>query len=272
MSTARTLAAVTCAALLSAFPAAAAAAPPANDLFAGATAVTLPYEATIDTTEATTDADDTAAKGDCVDVEATEASVWFDVTATQTGRLEVDLTGTDYPVGMIVVTGAPGSFQRVACAPFETSFQAVAGETYHLLVFDTSAGGSNGGTLRISIVTPPPPPAVDITVSDRGRLNGRTGGVTLSGTITCTDATFSGIRATLTQSVGPTSVFGTGSTVTGAICDGTARPWTLEVTGGRFTGGLATASLGAMACPPQPEPACAGDFETVTVRLSGRPI
>src|SRR5438128_582141 len=72
------------------------AAPPSNDTITGATAITsLPFEETLDTTEATTDADDAALNANC-GAPATDASVWYSLAvATDTG-VAVDVSGSNY--------------------------------------------------------------------------------------------------------------------------------------------------------------------------------
>src|SRR6266542_2977404 len=80
------------------------AAPPSNDTFSGAKVITVPFSETLDTTEATTDSDDGEANADC-GAPATEASVWYSLTASSDGAVLVDVSDSNYSAGLFVVTG-----------------------------------------------------------------------------------------------------------------------------------------------------------------------
>jgi hypothetical protein len=248
--------------------AAAPAAVPSNDTFAGATAIsTLPFSQTLDTTEATTDADDAQANASC-GAPATEASVWYSYTPASTELLIVDVSRSTYGAGVIVVTGSPGSFQLRTCGPRQVIFTATAGTTYYLLAFDDTPGGVNGGTLAISVTQAPPPPSLDLTVDPIGHLNARAGTVTVTGTITCTGTIFGRVYvdAFLSQQVGRFRIFGYGFTAISSACDGTTQPWSLTVRGesGTFAGGRATLTAFAIACGVL---RCGFDQVTQTIKL-----
>jgi Family of unknown function (DUF6299) len=238
---------------------------PTNDTYSGRTIVgTLPFNETLDTTEATTDADDAEANAAC-GAPATDASVWYEFTAAADGAVIVDVSGSDYSAGVIVATGAPGSFSIVACGPFAVAFPTTAGETYAILAFDDQEDGdpANGGTLVITIDTAPPPPTVDVTVDPVGHFTSA-GSAVISGTVTCEGtADFTTIDVELRQRVGRFVITGFGST--GFVCDGTTQPWSVEVfgTNGTFKGGHAVAVTFAIACGFE----CGTDFEEATVRL-----
>jgi len=94
-------------------PALAAPAPP-NDTYAGRTVIgSLPFTQTLDTTKASIDATDTEANANC-GAPATEASVWYALTASSDGAVIVDVSASTYSAGVIVVTGSPGSFSSRA--------------------------------------------------------------------------------------------------------------------------------------------------------------
>src|SRR5262245_44463482 len=81
------------------------AAAPTNDTFAGATAIgAVPFSTTVDTSEATTDADDAEANANC-GAPSTDASVWFSLAATTNGAFVVDVSASSYSAGVLVVTG-----------------------------------------------------------------------------------------------------------------------------------------------------------------------
>lgn len=242
------------------------AAPPTNDEFAGRTVIAgLPYNETLDTSEATTDASDAELNTTC-GAPATDASVWYEFAPSADVAVLVDVSASDYSAGVIVATGSPGAFGPVeACGPGTVGFFATAGTTYVLLIFDDQIDGSgNGGTLELSVTEAPPPPEIDINVDPVGTFNAQTGSVTLTGTVTCTDGAFAFIDIQLTQQVGRFTVRGFGFVQ--MECDGTAQPWTAEVFGdnGLFKGGRALAVTFGQACGAFD---CGFTFEETTVRL-----
>jgi hypothetical protein len=163
----------------------ASAAVPSNDTFGSPTAISsLPFSDTLDTTEATSDDDDLAAGSAC-GAPAGPAelhSVWYDYTAPFDGTISIDTSGSDYQVGVAVVTGSPSGFSSVACFLGSNSVPVVGGETYHILVVDFGQG--TGGTLRLS-VSEVAPPAADLTIDRLGSFDPRTGVATVKGTVTC---------------------------------------------------------------------------------------
>jgi len=228
------------ASLAFATPALAAPAPP-NDTYGGRTLIgSLPFTQTLDTTKASTDATDTEANANCGSP-ATEASVWYALTASSDGAVIVDVSASTYSAGVIVVTGSPGSFSLITCGPGSVAFSTVSGETYALLAFDDQPGAGNGGTLTISVDEAPPPPTVSLTVDPTGHFNKVTGSATVTGTVLCTGvADFTFIDVQLSQQVGRVAtVSGFGDT--GFTCDGTTQPWSVEVfpSTGLFKGGKA---------------------------------
>jgi hypothetical protein len=245
----------------------AAAAPPANDTFAGAVTISsLPFTATVDTTEATTDADDANANANC-GAPATEASVWYAFTPATAATVGVDVAGSSYPAGVIVVTGSPGNFQLVTCGPGSVGFSATAGVTYYLLAFDDTPGPPNGGTLQISVSEVQPSEAA-VTVNPTGIVNPHSGVVTVSGTFMCANADFAFVDVTVTQSVGRFTISGFGS-IFADPCDGQSHPWSVDVTGsnGKFAGGKANVDAFMIACGALE---CATDETSQAIRLRPR--
>src|SRR5919106_165995 len=166
------------------------AAPPSNDTFGGATVVSLGFSEQLDTTEATTDADDAQLNATC-GAPATDASVWYAFTAAADGGVVVDVSQSDYTAGVLVGVGTQGSLETVDCGPGTVGFTATAGTTYYILAIDDQEdGGGNGGTLQISFNEAPPPPTVDIVVDPVGRVDPQTGAAYLTGTYTCSNAEF----------------------------------------------------------------------------------
>lgn len=251
--------------LLVASPALAAA--PSNDMLSGATPISTGSNTVLDTTEATTDADDVEANASC-GAPATDASVWYSFTPAVDGGVVVDVSSSSYSAGVLVTTGGPGSLARVTCGPGAVTFNATAGTTYNILAFDDQFdGGGNGGTLNLSLEPVPPPPTVAVSVTS-GRVD-RTGATTLTGTLTCTDAEFVIIFGDLSQTVGRfTTIRGQFSFGPGSTCDGTPQPWTALVVpqSGKFAGGKAAAVTFTFACG---DSQCATSFNRQVVQLRG---
>ncbi len=248
-----------------AFAAPVLAAAPSNDTYGGRTVIgSVPFSESIDTLAATTDADDAEANAECGEP-ATEASVWYEITAATDGGLVVDVSSSTYAAGVTVVTGSPGSLAIVTCGPFAVGFGTSAGETYTILVFDFEAGAGNGGTLNITIDEIPPPPVVDVTVNPVGSFNAKTGSATIRGSVTCTGAAeFAFIEAQLRQTVGRFIISGFGFVE--FLCDGTTQPWSVEVfpDNGLFKGGRSASVTFAVACGVFD---CGFDFEERIVKL-----
>ena len=241
---------------------------PTGDLYASRTAIgSLPFTDTLDTTEATTDGTDAEANASC-GAPATDASVWYEFTAAADGYIIVDVSASDYSAGVIVVSGSPGTFTYENCGPGGTVFYAASGETYAILAFDDQNDRTgNGGTLNISVDVAPPPPTVHISINSTGRFNKVSGSATVSGTLTCTDASFVEFDVQLTQAVGRFTITGFGGDKSDSlVCDGTAQRWSVEVFGqnGKFKGGSAVAIANSFACGLFD---CASDYAQRVVRL-----
>jgi uncharacterized protein DUF6299 len=254
--------------VLGAAPALAAA--PSNDTFATAAAIgAIPFSTSLDTTQATTDADDVSANSNC-GAPATDASVWYSLAATTDGGVIVDVSASSYSAGVIVVTGAPGTFSLQTCGPGTVAFSAFAGTTYYLLLFDDQNDGTgNGGTLNLSVSAAPPPPSIDITVNPTAQFNAHTGEATVSGTVLCSgQADFAFIDVELSQKVGRIATVRGFSSVDVA-CDGVNRTWSAIVTpdSGEFKGGKAASVNIGVACGTFE---CSLDFENRQVQLSRR--
>jgi hypothetical protein len=244
------------------------AAAPSNDTSAGATAATIGFSEELDTSEATTDAEDSQLNDSC-GAPALDASVWYAITVASDQGVVVDVSQSDYPAGVLVGVGTPGALETIACGPGGTAFFAEAGTTYWALVIDDqSDGGGNGGTLNISIVEAPPPPTLDVTVNRTGTVNTKTGIATISGTFTCSNADFADIFIDASQSVGRFTIRGSGEFFDVDVCDGTTHTWSAEVfpDNGKFAGGKALAVTFPFACGPIE---CFDGFAEQTVQLKG---
>jgi Family of unknown function (DUF6299) len=227
--------------------ASAAAQAPANDTRANATVISsLPFSTTLDTTQATTDADDTEVGAACGYSGPAAATVWYAYTPPTDQLVAIDTSGSSYSAGIGVVTGTPGSFSSVACIAGTGAFSAIAGQTYYFDVADISGG--TGGTLSLS-VTAPTPPAVQMSVDRRGHFDPHTGTATVTGTVTCTAGATADISLNLTQKVGRSATI-SGVGFTGITCDGTTQPWFASVrpSSGKFKRGRARVIADAFVC------------------------
>lgn len=129
-------------------------APPANDTFEQATIIdpaALPFEDTVDTTEATTNEFDAAAAAQCQGPPAADAAVWYAITPDQDSTVLVSTEGTDYTAGILVYSGDP--IELETCAPGSIQFFALEGVTHYMMIIDDqgNADGINGGTLQLSV-------------------------------------------------------------------------------------------------------------------------
>jgi len=241
---------------------------PSNDTFGGATAATLGFSEQLDTTEATTDADDAQLNASC-GAPATDASVWYSFAGSDVGVV-VDVSQSDYSAGILVGVGTQGNLDTVACGPGAVGFFAAAGTTYYVLAIDDQEdGGGNGGSLSISFNEAPPPPTVEINVNRFGTFNAHTGVATISGTYTCTDADFIDVFGDVRQSVGRFVILGSFEFFDVGTCDGTPHAWSAEVfaQNGKFAGGKAMTVTFAFACGAFE---CGEGFVEQTVRLRGK--
>lgn len=235
-------------------PAAADAAPPPNDTFGGAVPIAaLPFSDTVDTAEATLDADDQEVGAACgLDPSSFVASnsVWYAYTPAADETIAINTGASSYAVAGAVVSGAPGSFEAIWCfPPSSTQVTLSAGTTYY---FDlVQFGPGSGGTLALS-VTHVVAPELALTVDGRGTFT-HAGTATITGTATCTGAEGTMMFAQLTQMAGRGrlgAISGFGFDENLVECDGEPHRWSLTVTpgSGKFRGGQAGVMLFASAC------------------------
>jgi hypothetical protein len=245
------------------------AAAPGNDTIGGATTASLGFSQILDTTQATTDADDAQLNSSC-GAPATDASVWYTLNLAADGGVIIDVSASDYSAGVLVGEGTPGALTTVACGPGTVAFSAAAGTTYYVLAIDDQSDGSgNGGALHISFNGAPPPPTLDVTLAPRGTFNAKTGVATLHGTYTCTDADFIDIFGNVSQPVGRiATIRGFFEVFDVSTCDGSTHQWSADVSpdSGKFAGGQAMTVVFSFACGAFE---CADGFTEQTVRLSG---
>lgn len=247
-------------------PTPASAAPPGNDSYTGRAMITTAQTVELDTSEATTDALDRELNAAC-GAPVTDASVWYEYTATADQGLVAAVGESNYSAGVIVATGVPGAFDVLACGPGATGWTAAAGTTYTILAFDDQFDGrGNGGMLRLVVDVAPPPPTVALTVDSRARFT-RIGSAIVTGTVNCSgQAQFAFLETGLRQSVGRVTISGFGGSE--ITCDGLTRPWSVEVVAdnGKFAGGKAASVTFSLACGVFD---CGVDFVERVVQLNG---
>lgn len=221
---------------------------PANDKIQHAAAVSaFPFNATLDTTSATTDAVDTQANASC-GAPATGNSVWYWFTPGPNHHsIFVDASASDFPVGVLIARGTPGALTTVSCGPSFAAANLTPGTTYHIMIFDAFAAG--GGTLRLHIDDAP---SIALNVREHTLIDPH-GVVHLTGTYSCTHARSLHIFGTLIEIVGDKVPVGRFDTlgVPAPICDGVLHAWTglvLAPNTGPFAPGNAAAFTHALAC------------------------
>ncbi len=156
------------------------AAPPSNDNFVDALAITsLPYAQTINVAEATQESADT-----CYSAWATR-TIWYSYTPETTTsayaafRLDGQ-AGNDSAVATYVL-GTSGALTELECAIWNTQpRQLTAGTTYYFMA--ATGGPFDVGTFALE-ETPPPVSSVSLTVS--GGAVKHDGLITMSGMISC---------------------------------------------------------------------------------------
>jgi len=141
-------------------PSFAQAAVPANDEIGAATAIgSLPFTDTLDTTEATTAADDPQCAGN-------GQTVWYTFTPSADIRLDANTFGSSYDTTISVYTGSPGALTQIACnddsagLQSQVIFDATGGQTYYIMA--GSFFSASGGSLTLTLRQPPPPPEVGV--------------------------------------------------------------------------------------------------------------
>jgi len=247
----------------------ASAAAPGNDEVAGAMALDLGDHVSLDTTQATTTAADSAlnADSDC-GAPTTKASVWYTYTAGADGGVVLDMSGSDYSGGFLVFEGSPSAASFVGCGPGTIGIGTTAGTTYTIMVIDDDEDGNtaNGGHLVLDVFEAPPPPTVDVTVDPKGKVD-KSGTAWVTGSYSCTDAEFLELDGELHQSVGRFTVNGYGFFLDEGTCDGSAHPFTMAITGdnGKFAGGKSASIVFSFACGAFD---CAGGYVEQKVQLS----
>jgi hypothetical protein len=132
---------------------------PANDDFDDAVVITtLPFTDNLNTSEATTAADDPADPDDPAICFIGGHTVWYQFTPSKDIRINANTIGSDFDTGIAVFTGTRGALTLIGCnddlltgrqVQSSVTFDAVAGQTYYFMV--GSFGESPGGDLVFNL-------------------------------------------------------------------------------------------------------------------------
>jgi hypothetical protein len=153
-------------------------APPGNDNFAAATAVTaVPFAGTGTTVGATVEAADPAIP--CA-LPPKPASVWFSYTSAVAGSVTVDTAGSAIDTVLGVWTGTTGALTGAGCnddfvgmgLASRVVFTAAAAKPYFI---EVAGANSEEGAFALNVAfsaTPPAPPANDVFANATGVLAG----------------------------------------------------------------------------------------------------
>lgn len=240
---------------------------PANDDFDAAVIVPdVPFTDAVNTSEATTAADDP----DCFGQGPT---VWYAFTPTEGGFYEADTFGSDYDTTLGAYTGTRGNLTEIACNDDSGTLESrvvvelQAGQTVYFMV--GAFGSGPGGNLTFNMQLGSPPLEAGLTIDEVGSVDPRTGVATISGTLTCSRPVFVDLFGVLRDRIGRIRIeaFFSGF----FFCEG-STPWAAQVIAENalLVGGPTDISVAAVFFDPDSE-----DFVIVeqeaTVRLRGRP-
>ncbi len=219
------------------------AAQPTNDDVTNATPIgALPFEDSVDTSDATTAPDDPDCAGN-------GHTVWYAFTPASTVQVVVDTLGSDYDTTLSAYTGDPGSLEQIRCnddfgsLQSRIQFTAQAGTRYLLMA--GSFFDSPGGGLVLAAQELPPKVVLGVAATPTGTVD-RDGLATVSGSVSCSRPVTVDVRGSLRQEVRRNRV-SLGYFRTSAECDGTGS-WTVDVQGqtGVFQRGEARLSASAI--------------------------
>jgi len=220
------------------------AAPPGNDVPAGAVALHRGDRVVQDTTEATTDAADEALNESC-GAPATNASVWYQYTPVKDRRIVLNASHSSYSTGVMAFKGLPTPDSLIACGPDAAALRAKAGRTYYFMVFSVTP--QNGGTLDLRF-TKAFPPHVRVSVAKRGvAFHG--GAAQIHGSYFCEHGeAFAFTDAHLFQRAGRLKI--QADSEHGIRCNGKRHHWSARLVSpvGTFARGRAAARVSIIAC------------------------
>jgi hypothetical protein len=239
---------------------AAMAAAPSNDDRGSATVVgAVPFDDSVDTSDATEQANDP----DCI---PTSKTVWYSFTPDTTRRYAATTVGSSFDTTLTVGHVTGGGLDIVDCnddfsgLTSAISWEATAGEEYLIMAGELGGGGA-GGSLEFQIRQAPARPTIAVTVNDRATLT-PLGGAIIRGRLRCTRASEAELTVIGRQDAGRIIVRGIGERQ--VACD---SRWRIRIADEdfRFARGKLRITARAQACNSS---SCAGT--TVRKRVALR--
>jgi len=236
---------------------------PVNDDFNDARVISvLPFTDRVSTVDARTSHDDPLNDETCGFGSIGGHTVWYQFTPSENIRVNASTPRSDFDPNIFVYTGTRGNLTRVGCnfLPSSMTFDALAGETYFLLV--GSSGSEPGGNL---VFTVDRSIEVGVTIDPVGSVDPSTGIATITGTVTCSGSAHFELGAGVQQRDVEASQ---GALATSGECSGVS-PWQGEVQGenGRFVPGSAEVIAGALFTANATSEERHGEALPTTVRL-----
>ena len=229
---------------------------PPNDTPTSATVIGgLPFSNVVDTTDATTDADEEEYASIC-SASTVGHAVWYTGTATADTLLIADASESSFSASILVLQElSPGVLHPTFCGEDFMGGSVTAGSTYYVMVFGDGRSADTGGELDLKVREALPPPELELRVSPIAFVD-RHGIATVSGTLQCTSVDGTGevinLDLSLFQKLGRNAVDGFSSLSSPAPCDGSVVPWVLSVDPeGRFKPGLAKYLAASEGCGPE---------------------
>jgi len=251
---------LTLSALLAVSASTAVAQAPENDSVLSPVEITgVPFHFEQDTSEATAD----PADGGCGGVDDL-ATVWFRFTPQEDVAVLFDTSASSYSTGVNLYVEDAGERILIDCSFPPLFAQLSAGTTYYVMVV-ACCEGVNGGTLVLDVQEIPPPPEISLSIDATGNAQSKTGVVTVSGTLDCSDSSFAFVSVDAQQRKGRALIQGSGAT--DFECDG-PTPWSVSFSGfnGLFTAGKLSVNAFAQACTFD----CSFTQATADVQLNGK--
>jgi hypothetical protein len=233
------------------------AAVPGNDDIANAVEITtLPFIDNLNTSDATTTADEPADPEDPAVCFIGGHTVWYTFTPSENMTINANTFGSDYDTGIAVYSGTPGALTFIECnddaitgflVNSNVNFDAVAGETYYFMVGsfgnpEFSPGGNL--TFRVDVSV-----ELGVTIDPTGRLDAATGTMTISGTVTCLEPVSGELFGDIQQRIGNRAIVHGGFAFVPFECDGVSS-WQVQgvpADNGFFTAGPVQAHVSAYA-------------------------
>jgi hypothetical protein len=235
--------------------------PPSNDDFDNATVISsLPFSDTVNNEEATSAADDPSCFGE-------GQTVWYRFTPDEDVTINANTIGSEVDTSLSVHTGSRGSLNTLQCSSGSLTFEATAGETYFFMIGSLdNFVGEIVFNVDVSDI-----PDIEVSVNPTGKVSPRTGEVTVSGTVTCSDAATVDLFGDVQQRRGQLTIQQS-FFVLSLSCAGGEEPtqWSATFTGenGKFVAGRASVRVDADVCVGA-DCLSIPDEEPTSVRLRG---